>query len=164
MKNHILRVLRRELNSFIKEIEMLPEDGYLWKTLPGVTNSIGILANHIIGNLNHFVGSVLGGTDYTRDREKEFLVSSKTREQLIEELKKTDSMLENVFSAIPEENLSEIYPINVFGTNLETGEFLVNICMHTSFHLGQAGYLRRILTGENNSSSVFVNSPIQPKK
>ena len=52
----------RELETFIKEIEAFPSDDSVWHTRRGVTNSAGNLALHICGNLQDFVGRVLGGT------------------------------------------------------------------------------------------------------
>lgn len=65
-------LLVRELNGFAKEIEMFPDDELMWTAMPGVTNSAANLAWHVCGNLQHFVGTVLGGTGYVRNREAEF--------------------------------------------------------------------------------------------
>ena len=41
-----------------------------------------------------------------------------------------------------------------------TGTFLVHLCAHAGFHLGQAGYLRRILTRDATSSGPIPLTPI----
>lgn len=38
-------------------------------TAPGITNSVGNLGQHLCGNLQHFIGAVLGSTGYVRNRE-----------------------------------------------------------------------------------------------
>lgn len=38
------------------------------------------------------------------------------------------------------------------GTTVITSVFLVHLGAHLAFHLGQAGYLRRIVTGSNTST------------
>ena len=61
----------RELNTFAREIEMYPDDDLIWQSIPGVTNSAANLALHVSGNLQHFIGAVLGRTGYVRNREVE---------------------------------------------------------------------------------------------
>jgi hypothetical protein len=36
---------------------------------------------------------------------------------------------------------------------LNTATFLVHLGAHLAFHLGQAGYLRRVITGDNTSTN-----------
>ena len=48
---------------------LFPDDETVWRTLPGVPNSAGNLALHVAGNLQHFVGAVLGGSAYVRDED-----------------------------------------------------------------------------------------------
>jgi hypothetical protein len=38
------------------------------------------------------------------------------------------------------------------GIRLPVGLFLLHLCAHLAHHLGQAGYLRRALTGEDRSA------------
>jgi len=46
------------------------------------------------------------------------------------------------------------------GVNFGTRMFLLHLCAHAAFHLGQAGYLRRVLTGENRSSAAVPLGPL----
>ena len=62
-------VMTRELAAFQREIERFPDDELLWNTPPGITNSAANLALHVCGNLQYFVGTVLGGTGYVRNRD-----------------------------------------------------------------------------------------------
>jgi len=40
------------------------------------------------------------------------------------------------------------------GMRLPTGLFLLHLATHLSFHIGQAGYLRRVLTGDTASTNA----------
>src|SRR5260370_35742116 len=63
-----LEALRDEIRT---AAEPLSEQEFWAKPVePG--NSVGHLAQHLAGNLNHFVGAQLGQTRYVRDREREF--------------------------------------------------------------------------------------------
>ncbi|MBK8789855.1 MAG: hypothetical protein IPO28_06700 [Holophagaceae bacterium] len=46
------------------------------------------------------------------------------------------------------ETLAQPYPQVLLGHQPPTGRFLLHLATHLAFHLGQAGYLRRALTGE----------------
>ena len=44
----------------------------LWEKPFPFGNSVGHLVLHLTGNLNHYIGAMIAGTGYVRDREKEF--------------------------------------------------------------------------------------------
>ncbi len=57
-----------------------------------------------------------------------------------------------VLPSLPEERFTEIYPETLNGLALRTDRFLMHLCAHAAYHLGQASTLRRVLTGEDRSS------------
>jgi uncharacterized damage-inducible protein DinB len=148
-------VLARELEAFAREIELFPDDDLVWRTAPGITNSAGTLALHVCGNLQHYLGAVLGGTGYVRDREREFSQRSGSRLQLATGLRETVEVVNRVVPSLSGELLSREYPEAVGGARPGTGLFLLHLCTHLAHHLGQAGYLRRVLTGDNRSSGAI---------
>jgi uncharacterized damage-inducible protein DinB len=143
----LLVLFRRDLRCFIREVEAFPDDATLWRTLPGISNSAGNLALHVAGNLRHFVGGVLGATGYQRDRATEFAQREGSRASVIAALEATALELEGGLQALTEAALAAPYPLIVGGAQPVTGRFLVHLAAHLAFHLGQAGYLRRALTG-----------------
>ena len=54
----------------------IPEDR-LWTKPFAFGNSIGHLVLHLTGNLNHYVGALVAGTGYVRDRDHEFTDAEK---------------------------------------------------------------------------------------
>jgi hypothetical protein len=156
-------LLVRELTTFEREIEMFPTNELVWTTVPGITNSAGNLTLHVCGNLQHYVGRVLGHTDYVRNREHEFGCRAGTRAALVQEIRTTAHMIERVLPHVSESSLSEDYPEPVAGCTLQTGRFLLHLSVHLAFHLGQAGYLRRIVTGDIRSAGpVAVQALVSP--
>jgi hypothetical protein len=147
-------LMSRELDSLKDEIELFPDDKILWSVLPGITNSAGNLILHICGNLNYFIGSVLGNTGFIRDRESEFSRTSGSRAELIEELNKTNEMIQNVLPNLSESVVKQTYPKTIGRVDIPCDRFLLHLTVHLSFHLGQMGYLRRIITGNNQSSGA----------
>ena len=47
------------------------------------------------------------------------------------------------------------------GLQFRASTFLVHLCAHAGFHLGQAGYLRRALTGDSKSSGPIPLEPLR---
>ncbi len=82
-------LIARELSGFAREIELFPDDDQIWQTVPGISNSAGTLTLHVCGNLQHFVGAVLGGSPYVRDRENEFAARGLSRAHLLAEIERT---------------------------------------------------------------------------
>ncbi|HLP30065.1 MAG TPA: DinB family protein [Geothrix sp.] len=144
---HLLVLFRRDLRCLMREVEAFPDDATLWRTLPGIANSAGNLALHVTGNLRHFVGAVLGGTGYVRHRDLEFSTREGTRAEVVAGLEAALAEVEACLPALRAEALAAPYPVAVSGHRPTTGLLLVHLETHLAFHLGQAGYLRRALTG-----------------
>lgn len=151
---NLATLLVRELNAFARELDLFPDDETVWKTAPGVTNSAANLALHVAGNLQHFVGAVLGATGYLRNRDLEFSRTSGPRAEIKAELEAAIAAVEKVLPTLTPEALAKAYPLSMFpGKEIGTALFLQHLCSHAAFHLGQAGYLRRVLTAEATSAS-----------
>jgi hypothetical protein len=154
------RSLVRELEGFKRELAQFPDDETVWATAAGITNSTGNLALHLAGNLQYFIGSVLGGTGYVRNREAEFGRRSGSRDDIYRELDAAIAVVRRVLPSIPAATLAAEFPEPVMGLKFRTSTFLVHLCAHAGFLLGQAGYLRRIVTGETTSSGPIPLGPL----
>lgn len=151
----------RELNTLKKEVMFFLEDEQLWYTPEGITNSAGNIILHVCGNLRHFIGGVLGGTGYVRDRESEFNTKNISRQELLLELGRTIRDVGESMSKIELESLDEDYPLQVGGATLSKRIFLIHLEAHLAFHVGQAGYLRRIVCQDNRSSNPLLLIELQ---
>jgi len=152
--------LVRELEGVKRELAMFPDDASVWTTVPGITNSAGNLALHLAGNLHYFIGTVLGNTGYVRDREREFGLRSGPRSEIYAELDAAIAVIRQVLPGLSDERLDEEFPEVVLGSRFRTGTFLVHLCAHAGFHLGQASYLRRVVTGDATSSKPIPLAPL----
>jgi uncharacterized damage-inducible protein DinB len=155
MQDKVRHLMARELEAFAREVELFPDDDALWRTIPGVANSAGNLALHVCGNLKHFVGAVLGGTGYVRDREGEFATRSGRREDVARQVRDTAGVVSSALSRLTPQVLQAPYPESHDGVQLRCDTFLLHLCTHLAFHLGQAGYLRRVLTGDARASGAL---------
>jgi len=153
-------LLVRELEGLRREIELFPDDASLWRTIPGITNSAGNLALHVAGNLQHYVGRVLGGTAYVRNRELEFARNSGSKGDVTLEIQAAIGAVQAVLPGLPEVRFAAEYPEAVNGMWFQTDRFLLHLCTHAAFHLGQAGYLRRALTNQSQSSGPIPHGSV----
>jgi uncharacterized damage-inducible protein DinB len=159
----IRRMLLREIATFRREVELFPDDESLWKTAPGVTNSAGNLALHIAGNLRHFVGAVLGKTGYVRDRDSEFGTRAGSRAMVAQALDAAEADVVGTFATLDDAALAAPYASPPKGVEVTTQRWLIHLASHAAFHLGQAGYLRRIVTGSGaTADTVSVKALNEP--
>jgi uncharacterized damage-inducible protein DinB len=148
----------RELETFIREIEMYPDDELMWTTPPGIVNSSGNLALHVSGNLQHFIGAVLGKSGYIRNRDVELGQRQGTRADVVAGLRRTIEVVNRVLPTVTETQLMETFPIALHGLTLRTDRFLLHLATHLAHHLGQAGYLRRMQTAGESSKPVPLDA------
>jgi hypothetical protein len=148
------RLLVREVDTLIREIQLCPDDESLWRAPAGVANSCGTLALHCAGNLQHYVGHVLGGSGYVRDRAREFSQRSGTRADLVAELRRAREVVRETLAALPDPVLDATFPEPVAGVTLPARLFLLHLAVHLGFHLGQADYLRRIAHGDARTADT----------
>lgn len=138
-------LFQRDLNRLRQEIEQYKDEQTIWRIDKDIKNSAGNLTLHLIGNLNHFIGVVLGKTDYMRNRDLEFSMKDVPRSELVTKIEETASMIEKVLSKLPETVLPEEYPVIVFDKKTSTQFMLVHLVTHLNYHLGQINYHRRLL-------------------
>ena len=149
-------LLVRDIDTFIREIELFPDDETVWKTMPGVANSAGTLALHCAGNLQHFVGGLLGGSGYVRDRAREFSQRKGTRAELVAELGRAREAVARSLARLSESTLELEFPEAVGGVTLGTRRFLLHLAVHLGFHLGQVDYLRRLMNQDARTADTVA--------
>lgn len=83
LKESFLEVFERDLLKLKEEVGLYSNEETLWIVREEISNSAGNLCLHLIGNLNHFIGAVLGHTGYVRNRENEFTLRHTSRKDLL---------------------------------------------------------------------------------
>lgn len=133
----------RDLDKVIAEINAFPDEESLWQVRGQVANCAGTLAQHLAGNLQHFIGAKLGGSGYVRDREREFADRNVPRSGVLAQLAAARQAVEQTFAAMPDSRLDEPFPDNHFGEGRSVCGGLLHLLAHLNYHLGQMNYLRR---------------------
>lgn len=140
----INQLIQRDLDKLKEEVQAF-EPSQLWVVQGDIRNSAGNLTLHICGNLQHFIGHILGNLEYVRDREFEFEGSGLTAKELVAEVEKAQKAVKNTLNHLDNEHLHDPYPIEVFGYGMNVGHFLIHLHGHLNYHLGQVNYLRRLI-------------------
>jgi hypothetical protein len=132
-----------ELDNLHKEISALDE-AKLWTISGEVKNSPGNLCLHLLGNLNYFIGALIGKNGYVRKRDEEFTTKDIPKEKLLEDITATKTMVSDVFSKMNTEALQNDFPFEPLGKR--STEFMLSYFLgHFMYHLGQINYYRRLV-------------------
>jgi uncharacterized damage-inducible protein DinB len=142
----IRAILRRDLGALRREIEAYADERDMWRVAPGISNCAGTLALHLAGNLQFFVGAVLGRSGYVRDRAAEFARRDVPRAELLREIDAALAAVESGMARLADAGLTQPYPQPPAGFAVTTGDFLLHLVAHLTYHLGQVDYHRRLLT------------------
>jgi uncharacterized damage-inducible protein DinB len=148
LTDRVAAVLVRDLRALGREIAAYPSDADVWRTAPGVPNSGGTLALHLTGNIQHFIGAVLGGSGYARNRDAEFARRDVPRAELQEEVERAIQAVQAGLSRLSDADLERDYPLPIAGRTVTTGDYLLHLATHFTYHLGQLDYHRRLSTGQ----------------
>jgi len=146
----LIEMLEKDLGKLKNEINQYADEKDLWIVKEGILNSAGNLCLHILGNLNHVIGHVIGGTDYKRNRDLEFSEKNVPRSELN---KKIDGVIELVKTYLPklsDADFGKMYPDKVGGKERQYGFVLIYFSNHFNYHLGQINYHRRLIAGNKN--------------
>lgn len=144
----IQAMLLRELAAVQRSVEAYPDDASLWAQPTGLPNAGGTLVLHLAGNLQHYVGAVLGRSGYKRDRPAEFARRDLPRAELLREISASIDAVKRTLPTLSEASLSQPFPEPIGGRTLTIEVFLVHLATHLAYHLGQLDYHRRVVTGD----------------
>jgi uncharacterized damage-inducible protein DinB len=139
-------LFERDLVRLKTEIEAYKDEENIWRVERNISNSAGNLCLHLIGNLNTYIGNVIGENKYVRNREQEFSLKEVPKSELLQKIEETAAIVRNSLNKLTEEGLQDEYPILVFESKTTIEYLLVHLSTHLAYHLGQINYHRRLLS------------------
>jgi uncharacterized damage-inducible protein DinB len=141
-------ILDRDLRALRREVEAYPDERDLWTTVPGLPNVGGTLVLHLAGNIQHYIGAMLGRTGYVRNRPAEFARRDVPRSELIRDIEAARAAVKTTLEVGQGSDTDADYPELIAGKKVSTGEYLIHLATHFAYHLGQLDSHRRVVTGE----------------
>ena len=145
MTESLNKVMQRNLQQLKKEMTAYANEKDLWLMEGEIPNSAGNLCLHLCGNLQHYIGTVLGNSGYIRQRDAEFSTKDVPVNELLSLIDTTMDVISNTLSNLDSESLTKDYPEQIFGSPMTTEYFLIHLASHLGYHLGQINYHRRLL-------------------
>ncbi len=142
---NLIALFTRDLQKLKEEISLYTDENKIWEVKEGIHNSGGNLCLHLCGNLQHFIGGVLGESGYIRNREAEFKLKNISRTKLLDEIDATLAVVIDTLEQVSKKELEKEYPLHVFGEPINTAYFLLHLAGHLNYHLGQINYHRRLI-------------------
>lgn len=143
--NNLHQLFLRDLDLLTQEITSYPIEDVLWVVKGDIKNSGGNLCLHLCGNLQHFIGAILGKNGYIRKRDAEFTDKDIPKAALLQQIEATKKAISATFETLSPAQLEANYPIEVFGKPMTTEYFLIHLLAHLTYHRGQINYHRRLL-------------------
>ena len=132
-----------ELRAQVQKLaQPLSEEQFWRKPLP-FGNSFGHLLLHLTGNLNYYIGAVVAGTGYVRDRDREFTERARPgKDEVLQGFAEAVSLVTRAARSQSESDWSLSYT----AAREEDAENRFNIFLrcatHLHHHMGQMTYLQ----------------------
>ena len=145
VKDTLSEFFERDLQKLKTEINLYKDEDNLWLLKEGISNSAGNLCLHLLGNLNHFIGALLGHTGYVRHREDEFSLKNIPRQDLVTNIDNCVLIVKTTLQKLTADDLEKEFPQKVFEKSINTEMMLMHLTTHLTYHLGQINYHRRLL-------------------
>ena len=145
LTENLAKLFERDILKLKTEISAYTDESKLWITAAGISNSGGNLCLHLLGNLQHYIGGVLGGSGYVRNRPEEFSQKNIPVSEMIKTIDHTLTVVTQTIHSLSAETLAKDYPEKVLDQVWETEIFILHLLAHLSYHLGQINYHRRLV-------------------
>lgn len=130
----------------VKAIGQLDTD-QIWTRPASESNSVGIIVQHLIGNLNQWVCAGIGGSGFQRNRPEEFRDREKiTKDEVLKKVLDLGSAVENVLSRVDPDSLHSSRRIQEMDVTVISALF--KALTHFEFHEGQILYVAKLLLNE----------------
>lgn len=139
-----IREIERYGEQLLGLLSQVPDDK-LWMK-PGILpNSIGAIARHLAGNLNHYLGAGLLQNGYVREREKEFCAAPILRNDLISNLQAAIAVARPALAVIDDERAAAPHT-SPCGQKYDSLSYhLTRLATHFAYHVGEAYYASKLL-------------------
>ena len=139
-----IREIERYADRMIELIDALPED-QLWSKGCDIPNSIGTLARHLTGNLNHYFGAGMLKNGYVRQRDKEFTETGLSKAQVLSDLRDGVNIAKEAIKAIDEAQIDQPYRSPCGEAYESLAYHVIRLATHLALHVGQADYATRCI-------------------
>lgn len=127
-------------------LDQLQDEDLWWVPGPGC-NSIGIIVQHLLGNLRQWILSGAGGDKDIRDRPAEFRVDEKTSKSALQE--RLDQILDHILAVYDQQEAPDLLEKRrIQGYDSTVLQAVYGTMTHFDLHAGQIVYATRLRLGQ----------------
>ena len=120
------------------------DDKQVWYRPSSNSNSVGIILQHLSGNLNQWVCSAIGDDTYERNRPQEFKdLNIVPQKELLQKISELDKNIQDVLSRVTPESLLSYRRIQGFDETVLSA--LIIALTHLELHTGQISFLAKLM-------------------
>jgi len=124
------------------------EEEHIWYRPDSSVNSIGIIINHLCGNLRQWIISGIGGLEDIRNRPLEFDDSTRlSKTEITNKLQEIINECKKIINNFNPDNLLERRRIQGFEENILSA--IYEVVSHLVLHSGQIIYITRLILKSN---------------
>lgn len=117
-------------------LESSSREAWNWVPTGDETNSLFVIATHVIGSEHGWIYEILGRGEQTRNRAAEFLAKGNSLESLRAEYARVGNETREIFSKLTEQDLSSTRERESHGT-VSVRWTILHVIEHSCEHLGQ---------------------------
>jgi uncharacterized damage-inducible protein DinB len=137
---------REGFKRILKAVSQL-DTHQIWIRPSSESNSVGIIVQHLYGNLNQYICAGVGGAQYQRNRPEEFRDHRQIpKDEILKMVADLASAVESVISKASPDSLLE--PRRIQDQDLTVLSALSKAVTHFEFHEGQILYIAKLLLNE----------------
>ena len=120
------------------------DDQQIWHRPSGNSNSVGIILQHLWGNLHQWIYSGIGGHPFERNRPQEFLdLNIVPKSELLHRINVLDKKVEETLLQVAPESLLSHRRIQGFDETVMSA--LIAALTHLDLHAGQISFLTKLM-------------------
>ncbi|MFZ1978824.1 MAG: DUF1572 family protein [Bacteroidota bacterium] len=124
----------------------------IWYRPSSSSNSVGIIVQHLSGNLNQWVCSAIGGETFQRNRPQEFIESEMiSKREILLKITELDKKIQSIVLQIKPEFLLSSRRIQGFDETVLSA--LIAALTHFELHSGQITFLAKLMLDKEYKTS-----------
>jgi Protein of unknown function (DUF1572) len=136
------------------------EEGHIWLRPSSRSNSVGIIIQHLTGNLSQWILDGVGGHAYERHRPMEFEEEERVpKEEILKKFSRLGVKVQELISHTRPDALLEHRRIQGFDQTVLSA--LIAAITHFELHAGQIAYISKLILNEKYQESWKPASPEQ---
>lgn len=147
VENEFLKIISARFSAAFERITHAVgqlDDEQIWHRPTGSSNSVGIILQHLWGNLHQWIYSGIGGHAFERNRPAEFLELNKVpKSELLEQVGVLDKKVQETLLHVAPESLLSHRRIQGFDETVMSA--LIAALTHLELHAGQISFLAKLM-------------------